>query len=112
MAATFQRLVIIIAILTMIVSLGFVYYMIHTETKSKWPPIVAKCPDFWDAYEDSSGKLMCKNTKRLGTCLTDFDPNAEDYKTDCQKYTWANKCDIKWDGINYGAENPCIKKED
>ena len=25
----------------------------------------------------------------------------------CAKYSWANKCDVSWDGITYGVENPC-----
>ena len=27
----------------------------------------------------------------------------------CNKYIWAKKCGVTWDGITYGVENPCNK---
>ena len=26
----------------------------------------------------------------------------------CNKYKWADKCGVSWDGITYGAKNPCL----
>ena len=25
----------------------------------------------------------------------------------CNKYLWAKKCDLSWDGLTYGVPNPC-----
>jgi hypothetical protein len=25
----------------------------------------------------------------------------------CNKYNWATKCNVTWDGITYGVSNPC-----
>ena len=31
---------------------------------------------------------------------------------DCAKYKWAykDKCNVTWDGINYGVSNPCTEE--
>jgi hypothetical protein len=26
----------------------------------------------------------------------------------CAKYKWSKVCDVTWDGITYGVENPCL----
>ena len=82
-----------------------------------WPPVIPQCPDYWE-IDETGDKSKCKNTLKLGTCaassgtdyqLVDFNtPEFTGENALCAKYSWASKCNISWDGITYGVENPCI----
>lgn len=72
------------------------------ETK-KFPPFSSKCPDYWDVV----GKDKCRNTQKIGVCLTgennvmDFDlPIFKGAKGDYYKCSWAQKCKAPWEGIS------------
>ena len=119
--ATFQGIVIIVAIILLIVSLILVG-MLLTKGKQteQWPPIIGDCPDYWVDTSGNGGN--CINVKDLGTpkCNASVsDLNGSHLTMDftqapyngtdglCQKYTWANSCGITWDGITSGVKNPC-----
>ena len=62
------------------------------------------CPDNTTAKTDATGSTCpiskCYNVKKLGTVSDEC--NVEmDFSTysNCQKQTWAKKCNITWDGI-------------
>jgi len=113
----FQRIILIIAIVILIISLIIIGLSIRSSKKNiEWPPVVPNCPDYW--FIDGSGNnTKCVNVKDLGSCkptmgtkhLT-MDFNVAPYvgsNGNCAKYTWANNCELAWDGINYGVTNPC-----
>ena len=118
MEFNFQKIVLTIAVVLLILTLVFIGYSLSkAKSKMAWPPLVSKCPDYW---EDISGDgTMCVNTQRLGTCNipTSKNPNGKNLSSGayigansaCAKYTWANNCDITWDGVNTGVKNPCYK---
>jgi hypothetical protein len=114
---SFQKVVLISAIVVLILVLIFIGFALNNARQSVWPPIIGDCPDYW---EDVSGNgSMCKNVKNLGngTCkptgsnkyLTmDFtQPTFLGGNSMCAKYKWATSCGVTWDGITYGVENPC-----
>lgn len=112
----FQKIVLIIAIIVLILSLLFVGLALGGSSGESWPPLVSDCPDWWIA-DGSGNNTTCVNVKDLGVCpaqsgkkhqLMNFSSSmfTGDNGT-CAKYTWANKCKVSWDGITYGIENPC-----
>ena len=114
--ASFQKIVIISAIVILIISLIFISFaLVYSHQNVSWPPNVGDCPDYW--IDTSGNGENCVNVKNLGTCkptsgtkhLT-MNFNIAPYigaNGNCAKYTWANNCGLAWDGINYGVKNPC-----
>jgi hypothetical protein len=114
---SFQKVVLISAIVVLILVLIFIGFVLNNAKESVWPPIVGECPDYW--VDMSGNGSMCTNVKNLGngTCkpigsdkyLTmDFtQPAFLGGNSMCAKYKWATSCGVTWDGITYGIENPC-----
>lgn len=112
----FQMLVLLIATITLVVALIFIGFTLSYSKNQSWPPMVPDCPDYW-TMDGSGNNAQCVNIKNLGKCpplnnqkyLT-MDFNAPAFTGTnglCAKYNWANKCNISWDGITYGVNNPC-----
>lgn len=112
----FQKIILIIAIVILIISLILIGFSIDSTKNNAWPPIVPNCPDYW-IVDGSGNNTKCINVKDLGTCqpfagdkhlIMNFNeaPYSGSEGT-CAKYTWANNCNLAWDGINYGVNNPC-----
>lgn len=105
----FQKIVVIIAILSLIGALSFIgYAMYNMQHTAKFPPVKNQCPDYWKAKDDS-----CYNTKHLGTCATgengsvNFNTNFfKGHNGDCRKSNWAKRCGVSWNGITNNS-NAC-----
>jgi hypothetical protein len=97
----YQRIVLGIAIVLLIAAYIMIYFTLVDNNK-KWPPSVAKCPDYWvynatdDMCVDSSNS---KNSYPYGETLTQ--------KSTCDKYKWAKENDISWEGLSYGVSMDC-----
>ena len=113
----FQKIILFAAIIILIIALVFIGIALTYAKDQTWPPIVANCPDYWMA-DGSGNNTTCKNVKDLGTCsshnsenkhlVMNFnDPTFTGAQGSCNKYTWANRCGVSWDGITYGVSNPC-----
>ena len=112
----FKQNVMMMMGILLILSLGAVGYSLYKAKNSGTtgtPVVAGECPDYWIAHQQEDGTTMCVNEKDLGTCTPtttgqhfsiDF---ASAYPDDCSKYTWAQNCNISWDGITYGVPNPC-----
>lgn len=127
--ASFQKITLIIAVVILILALVFIGLALTKANEDNWPPLVGQCPDFWVAYgrepnasgesTDETGEpgSWCLNAKDLGTCpassgskhqkVNFSNPIFSGTNGDCAKYNWAKKCGVSWDGITYGAANPC-----
>jgi hypothetical protein len=116
---TFQKIVLYSAIIILIISLIFVGIALSlAKSKENWPPLVPDCPDYW-TIDGSGNNTKCINVQNLGICpapsgqkylVMDFNsPVFSGSNSSCAKYTWANKCNVAWDGITYGVGNPCSK---
>ena len=114
---TFQKIVLFIAVVILLISLIFIAISLHfAKAKGKWPPLVPDCPDFW-SIDGSGNNTTCTNVKDLGSCpaqsgkkhlVMNFNtPAFSGQNSLCAKYTWAQNCKLSWDGITYGAKNPC-----
>jgi hypothetical protein len=117
----FQKIVLIIAIIVLIITLVFVGFLLNSSGSESWPPVVPDCPDWWIA-DGSGNNSTCINIKDLGVCSAKsgkkhqvMNFNSDIFTGDngtCAKYTWANNCKVSWDGITYGVENPCSSTTD
>ena len=119
--ASFQSIVVIIAIILLIGCLIFIGIALSkTKNDGQWPPIVGECPDYW--VDTSGNGSNCVNVRNLGTCKTGgngVSPAGKNIAMNftvapyigsagtCTKYTWANSCGVTWDGITSGISNPC-----
>jgi hypothetical protein len=107
----FQKTVLIIALVILLIVLLVVGgSLMAAKANPTWPPMVPNCPDWW--VSDGSGNASrCLNPKSLGTCSEKYmDFNKSVFTGDngaCAKYKWASKCNVAWDGITYGVNNPC-----
>lgn len=113
----FQMYVLYSAIIILIIALVIIGIVLsQAKDKQSWPPIVPDCPDYW-IMDGSGNNATCVNIKDLGTCPATGENkhlsvnfNEAPYVGEngtCAKYTWANKCEVSWDGITYGVNNPC-----
>lgn len=96
---TFKKTVLYIALIFLILFLGFIgYMMFKSKSSMKYPPEVAECPDYFRVV----GLEKCDNTMNLGSCsgVTDFSGSEWQGKTGLKKkYEWAKRCGVVWDGI-------------
>ena len=116
MELTFQKIILIFAILGLIILLVIIGISLSkSKSKMVWPPVVGSCPDYWlDLKGDGEA---CYNAKSLGKCnlprtgqKNTMNFNVSPFNAEngtCSKYTWASRCGVTWDGITYGVNNPC-----
>jgi hypothetical protein len=112
----FQRITLLIAMIILVIILIFIGgSLAYASKNAPDAPLIAQCPDFWEIEETSAGP-KCINVQNLGTCpaangdkhlIVDF--NSGNFTNNCSKYTWANNCNIAWDGLTYGVDNPCTE---
>jgi len=113
----FQKMVLIAAIVILIIALVIIGIALsYAKANEAWPPIVPECPDYW-VIDGSGNNTTCTNVKDLGVCpaqsgqkhqIMNFQSSSFTGDSGpCNKYTWAKKCEISWDGITYGVQNPC-----
>lgn len=105
----FQRIVIIIATILLILALTFIGYSLYINKHNMvFPPVTPVCPDYWKAKNNE-----CINTLHLGTCKNTAENNTMNFNVphyqgntaNCNKFKWAKDCNISWDGI---TNNPKI----
>jgi hypothetical protein len=101
-----KLIVALVVILAMVSYYGYDEYKASSE-KPQFPPFVSKCPDYWDVV----GENRCRNVNKLGICLhgdgtkdsdvMDFNlPIFEGKKGMYYKCSWAQKCQVPWEGIS------------
>jgi len=116
MEMNFQKIILTIAVVGLIVLLVVIGYSLSKSTSSVvWPPVVGSCPDYWMDLKGNGEQ--CYNVKSLGKCKlpgtnekNTMNFNVSPFNGDtgtCSKYNWAKNCNVTWDGITYGVKNPC-----
>lgn len=97
----FQRIVLGIAIVLLIAAYIMIYFTLVDNNK-KWPPSVAKCPDYWE-YDSTTDK--CVDISGNNYPLLDSETLSQ--KSNCDNYKWAKKNEISWEGLSYGVNMDC-----
>ena len=99
----FQNTVILIASIILIIMLFIIGIALYrTQKNLKFPPVVSKCPDYWEMKDN-----ICHNPKSLGTCGDKKDFNTNFYKGhdgDCLKSKWAERCELTWQGLTNNSK--------
>ena len=90
---TFQKVVLIIALILLILSLVIIGVLIKSaQTSAKFPPGTSKCHDFFKVG--------------LGTCASGFTPVVgQDLDSRIQNCRLARGCGVTWDGITSATAN-------
>ena len=113
----FQKIVLTIATVILIIFLLIVGYMLYkNKYSSDFPPNISDCPDYWldMSGNDLSGNdvsAYCYNIKNLGSgnCENKMDFSTSFWTTSdslCKKQKWANACNLTWDGVT-NNNNAC-----
>jgi hypothetical protein len=101
----FQKTVTMVAIIILILTLGFIGLALYRQKYNpQYPPVIPNCPDYWDASGNE-----CVNFKKLGNsqCFNNMDFTTAQWSGDlglCGKYKWAKGCNLSWDGISNRPE--------
>jgi hypothetical protein len=113
---SFQKMTIMITLIILLVIFILIMASLVYAKKNAADnvPILPQCPDFWE-IGGTEKNPTCINVQNLGTCpaasgdehLT-MDFNSGNFTDNCAKYTWANNCNVAWDGLTYGVANPCV----
>lgn len=101
---TFQKSVLIIALVVLIALLISVGILLNKHSKNtSWPPIQNTCPDYWT--EGDNGLCTTDlNALNTGDGTVTSTANAGD--TTCLKRKWAIDNGIMWSGVsNYNSCN-------
>jgi hypothetical protein len=124
MLSSFNKYIILIALIVLIVSLtlytGGIYMSRNNYT---YPPFTAKCPDYWDISSNNQNtvclwnKINPDNISTIETnkpdqlSISQYDisytsnllENSSDFK--CKLTKWAKQYNISWDGITNSSLN-------
>ena len=96
---TFQRVVVTIAIVILILSLVVLGVLIYnSRNEDQFPPEIGNCPDYF-VMKENQGTEMCFNHHNLGNKSEGcewFDPKDATKK---DKKDFAKQCGLTWDGI-------------
>ena len=114
---TFQKTVLIVAFVVLIICLTILGLMIRNSVKNgQFPPEIGKCPDYWNTSFNKDGGLVCLNSMKLPTnkdggmapCdsidLSDSKYQGMSAKAMRAKCQIANACHVTWDGVTNGTD--------
>jgi hypothetical protein len=120
MLSRFNKIVLIIATIVLIISLLILGYFLNIALlNDTYPPVTSECPDYWDLSLNSLGQKECINVSTINSgngmseCktlnLTEISVSGRDKNSIiCAKKTKANTCGFNWDGVtnnNNACEN-------
>ncbi len=103
---TFQKVVLIIALILLILALVIIGVLIKSaQESSKFPPEISKCPDYFKV-QLQDGKIHCTNPLGLGSCADGLTPMVgDDMDTITQNCRLAKGCGATWDGVTSSTAN-------
>tara|TARA_A100001015_G_scaffold313624_1_gene421277 strand:+ start:655 stop:1059 length:405 start_codon:yes stop_codon:yes gene_type:complete len=127
---TFQKTVLTIAIVLLIICLIFIGVMMYNSKYSaKFPPVTSSCPDYWvdlGSTSENEDRSMCvppgfidpKTGKQVtpeipgygsndGSCKQPkYIDNSGTMTSDelCDNSRWAKKCNLSWGGVTNNSD--------
>ncbi len=99
---SFRKASILVAVVTFLfLTPIFIIIIIRANNKKKiWAPMVSKCPDYWTISKNNQDEIKC--TPGTANSKNVLNPNGfytYQLPTKQNKYDYAIKNDIEWDGI-------------
>ena len=111
MLTQFNKIVLIIATIVLIVMLVLLYIFLSKALfEDSYPPVVSDCPDYWDISLNSNGEQECidnlkinsgsgaSNCRNILPALFEVGGQHKDGVI-CNRYDIAKECNLIWDGI-------------
>ena len=118
----FNKTVLAISVFVLIISLSILaFFLSKSLHEDSFPPIITDCPDYWDVSlnpnVDNDDSVYCINNTNINVGNRTTETTNECYQppegiqhklkwiglneedTLCKKFTWANNCNVVWDGI-------------
>ena len=96
----------ILSAILLLVIIGIVMY--YTNNKQIYPPVLSKCPDFYNLNDAN----LCVNSgvwdsNKITSGCDNMDFSGNEYNIQgvgptsglCKKKEWASECGVSWDGI-------------
>jgi len=81
MEFNFQKIVLIVAVVILLISLTVIGYMMYGTGVQQWPPSYNVCPDYWDV---SGSYCIATNYKNVGSIACSYkSDNASLYDISC-----------------------------
>lgn len=106
--AAFRTIVMITATVILVIALCLIGLALRKQKyDALFPPIIANCPDYWVDVSGNNG-AGCTNVQNIGNpvCSNTMDfskPIFAGQNGACNKYKWAQQCNLSWDGITNNA---------
>lgn len=109
-AAVLTAIIVFLALIPVIT----IVIMRANNKKKRWVPIVSECPDYWKISKSKDGHVRCKPDKKNADYASPYGFFSYQLPTKMNKYEYAIKNNITWDGItndqslinNYKEEAP------
>ena len=109
-AAVLTAIIVFLALIPVIT----IVIMRANNKKKRWVPIVSECPDYWKISKSKDGHVRCKPDKKNADYASTYGFFSYQLPTKMNKYEYAIKNNITWDGItndqslinNYKEEAP------
>ena len=114
MLTKFNRSILLFALIVLLISLIILgMFLSKSMMEDAYPPVISDCPDYWDVSYNLNDDIICKNVSSINEGRGDIaGGECNDYPKDnfmaagtdkydilCEKYKWAKKCNIVWDGV-------------
>lgn len=98
---TFQKTVMTIGVVLLIVSLLFIAVILYNaKANTQYPPEIGTCPDYWKLNPETGA---CENPHGLGTCgngsKSFADAKWQGAQGLIEKNKWARSCGLVWQGV-------------
>jgi hypothetical protein len=113
---SFRKVAVLIAIIVFLALIPVITIVIMraNNKKKRWVPIVSECPDYWKISKSKDGHVRCKPDKKNADYASPYGFFSYQLPTKMNKYEYAIKNNITWDGItndqslinNYKQEAP------
>jgi hypothetical protein len=109
----FKRTITFVAIILLVAIFIFmIFFMGRKNADLIYPPVLNKCPDYWD-YNEDNGSKKCMNTfgmkKNTNDAIPplDLDNYSQGTVGKCGKRDWAIDNGLTWDGITNNEKLDC-----
>lgn len=109
----FKRTITFLAIILLVAIFIFmIFFMGRKNADVIYPPVVNKCPDYWDYKEDGNKCMNTFGMKKNINDANDISPlNLDDYSQGtvgkCGKRDWSIDNGLTWDGITNNEKLDC-----
>jgi hypothetical protein len=113
---SFRKIAVLIAVIVLLGLIPVITIVIirANNKKKRWAPIVSECPDYWKLSKSEDGHVRCKPDKKNAEYASPYGFFSYQLPTKMNKYEYAIKNNITWDGItndeslihNYKEEAP------